>query len=98
MSKWKKKLTLTQEKEPIYIYPHYHCVVCNKMIEKGKKHEQHNVKQRGLQFVERYCSKECYDKVHGKKSNQSFWKKYYLWIIVAVMIAVVVIFTIFFSK
>jgi predicted nucleic acid-binding Zn ribbon protein len=77
---WKKKFTKGKEKN--YIYPHYHCIVCNKMIEKGSEHIKHKIKEKGLELYERYCSQECYEKVHRvqKKSKKG---TYLRWIIIA---------------
>ncbi|MHA1269617.1 MAG: hypothetical protein ACTSPY_07485 [Candidatus Helarchaeota archaeon] len=88
MSKWKKKSTSVQEKP--YIYPHYHCIICEKIIEKGQKHVKQPIKEKGLEVVNRYCSQECYDKVH-QSTKKSFWRKYLIWIIMAASIIILII-------
>ena len=86
--KFKRKISSGHEKH--YIYLHYHCVVCNKMIEKGSKHSENIIKDKGLELVEHYCSQECFDKVH-KKQKLSFWRKNLMWIIMGISVATLII-------
>ncbi|TFF89421.1 MAG: hypothetical protein EU549_00730 [Promethearchaeota archaeon] len=64
---WKKRPT--QKEETTYIYPHYHCIVCDKIIEKNQDHIQKKTVQKGVEFVERYCSQECYNEIYKAKKK-----------------------------
>ena len=91
MQKLHKKYSQVHEK--VNIYPHYHCGVCSKMIEKGSSHVKKKSKQKGFEYFERFCSQECYDRLYAK-SKTSKIKPYLGWII---GIAVIVIFIIVYS-
>ncbi|MBD3227763.1 MAG: hypothetical protein GF329_06205 [Candidatus Lokiarchaeota archaeon] len=64
---WKKRPT--QKEESTYIYPHYHCIVCNKIIEKNQDHIQKKTVEKGVEFTERYCSQECYGEIYKEKKK-----------------------------
>ncbi|MHA1229064.1 MAG: hypothetical protein ACTSRP_00310 [Candidatus Helarchaeota archaeon] len=94
MSKRKRR---DQTSERHYIYPHYHCVVCNKIIEKGQNHIEKISKERGLEIVNHFCSQKCYDLVH-QETKRSFWKKYLPWIIMASSVIVLIVMMVLFSQ
>ncbi|MHA1301700.1 MAG: DUF7576 family protein [Candidatus Helarchaeota archaeon] len=91
LQKWKRKEKQEREAASVSIYPHFHCLVCDKMIEKGESYKSILRKtDRSISYQD-FCSKECYEKYVGKPG-----KKRSRWMIVfyiSVIVAIVVIIT-----
>ncbi|MHA1798021.1 MAG: hypothetical protein ACTSVY_06185 [Candidatus Helarchaeota archaeon] len=95
LQKWQRKSQYEKMKEEQRIYPHYHCTVCERMIDKDEVYERFIVnKKDSYPHVQNYCSQECYDKVFGKRNKEKLTlkqklKKHSLWLIMGIWVAII---------
>ncbi|MHA1379839.1 MAG: hypothetical protein ACTSRG_15820 [Candidatus Helarchaeota archaeon] len=95
--KWKRREKKEQDAISASIYPHYHCLICDGIIEKGQSYKRILRKtDRSISFQD-FCSKKCYEEFTGPPGKAK--KKSWLWIFyiliaaaVGVVIALVLIF------
>lgn len=66
LQKWRRKMRQEQAESANAIFPHYHCLICEKMIEEGEAYQTvFKVTDKGISY-KNFCSEQCYEKFTGK--------------------------------
>ncbi len=88
LQKWQRKTHHEKIKDKVLIYPHYHCSVCENLIDSNEVYEQNMIKKKdSYPHMQNFCTKECYEKILGSKKDKPHVslkekiKKHFLWII-----------------
>ena len=89
LQKWRRREK--QDAISSSIYPHYHCMVCDGMLEKGEAYDKILRKTDRSYTYKYFCSKECYEKAVGKPKEKRNLKKWLLYIGLAAGIGVAVV-------
>jgi predicted nucleic acid-binding Zn ribbon protein len=97
LQKWRRREKQQQLEASAAIYPHYHCLVCDQIIEKGDSYEILKKSTDKSVYYQHFCSKECYEKYAGKPGKKRGLKIWVLYIGIGVALAVIVILIIIFG-
>ena len=90
VQKWRRKAHYDKPRDDNIIYPHYHCDVCEGMIDSQEVYKQIKVEKKdSYPHMQIFCSKECASKVLGDDDKQSLslkqkLKKHFIWVIMAI--------------
>ena len=72
MQKWRRKAQYDKTREENIIYPHFHCDICQKLIDSQEVYKQVLVNRKeSYPHIRNFCSKECVEKVLGKEKDKS---------------------------
>ncbi|MFX1450375.1 MAG: DUF2116 family Zn-ribbon domain-containing protein, partial [Promethearchaeota archaeon] len=92
--KWKRRMRQEQEAS-VSIYPHYHCLVCDQMIEKGQSYKTvRRSSGKSVSYVT-FCSNECYEKYAGKPKEKGKSKRWILYGLIPAVVIILVLLIIF---
>lgn len=95
LQKWKRRIRQEQAEIAAATYPHYHCLVCDSMIEKGEEYKTVQKSTGTTYTYYQFCSTKCYDRYTGKtekKKSSKIWI-FYLILPIIIIIVVVLLFT-----
>ena len=93
LQKWKRREKQEQAATAASIYPHYHCLVCDQMIEKDKSYKTVlRSTDRSFSYMD-FCSKKCYEEYSGKpkKKGERSFRLFYILIAIGAGIIVTII-------
>ena len=94
VQKWQKtyqKGKKVKSKEPpILIYPHYHCIYCNSMIEKGEAHREEKIQDKNYPGFDHICIR-CVHKLDEKEKKKPWYRKMRNIMIIGGAVAAIVI-------
>ncbi len=90
VQKWQKKYQKGKPAEGILIYPHYHCIYCNVMIEKGEEHLEIPTQDKSYPGVDHVC-KKCKAKIKEKEEKKSWYRRLGSTKIIMIAVAIVAI-------
>lgn len=95
LQKWKRKMRQEQE-AAVTIYPHYHCLVCDQMVEKGQTYKiVRKSTNKSISYMA-FCSKKCYDQYAPKPKKKGLFKSWFFYILISAIIIIVLISIFFF--
>ncbi|NHI93250.1 MAG: hypothetical protein EAX96_12190 [Candidatus Lokiarchaeota archaeon] len=89
IQKWERKAHYDKMRDDNIIYPHYHCHVCEALIDSQEIYKQIKVdKKDSFPHLQNFCSKDCLGKILGDDekpvlSLKQKLKKHFIWIIMA---------------
>ena len=91
VQKWRRKAQYDKVREENVIYPHFHCDVCEGLIDSQEVYKQIKVEKKdSYPHIQNFCSKACAAKILGDKEDKPIMslkqklKKHFLWIILAI--------------
>jgi predicted nucleic acid-binding Zn ribbon protein len=90
LQKWKRKMRQEQA-EAVPIYPHYHCLVCDQMVEKGQTYKTVRRSTNKSVSYMAFCSKKCYEKYAPKPKKKGQSKGWLIYIVLSGVITLVLI-------
>ncbi len=95
LQKWKRKIRQEQA-EAVSIYPHYHCLVCDQMVEKGQTYKiVRKSDNKSISYMA-FCSKKCYEKFAPSPKKRGLYKSPAFYILIAALIVIILISIFFF--
>lgn len=94
LQKWKRREKERQAAISASIFPHYHCLICDQMIEQGDSYKRILKKTDRTMTYQDFCSKKCYEEfigVPGKKKKFPWKWIFYIASPIAVVVVIVLI-------
>ncbi|NVM03736.1 MAG: DUF2116 family Zn-ribbon domain-containing protein [Candidatus Helarchaeota archaeon] len=90
LQKWKRKMRQEQE-AAVSIYPHFHCLVCDQMVEKGQTYKTvRKSTNKSISYMA-FCSKNCYEEYAPKPKKKGRSKKWINYIVLSAVIILLLI-------
>ncbi|MHC1590723.1 MAG: hypothetical protein ACXQS8_01430 [Candidatus Helarchaeales archaeon] len=90
VQKWQKKYPKKKHSDEVLIYPHYHCIYCNAMIELGEEHLETKIQDKSYPGIDHVCSK-CVAKIQEKQEKKPWYKRFTSTKVVLISLAVVAV-------
>lgn len=92
VQKWRKKYPKGKGKpgETVLIYPHYHCIYCNSMIDKNEDHETKNIQDKSYPAPDHICS-QCSMKREASEAAKPWYKRMKVLMLIGIIAAVIIV-------